>query len=92
MLESRLRARAAGKLRDPDDAVLHLHGKLDPDADNATIDEALDELIRERDYLAAPDVVATEAGLVTQGARSPAPGSSRDGTPDDWIRSRASRS
>jgi membrane protein involved in colicin uptake len=89
-LHSRLRARAVGKLRDADDAVLHLGAALDPNADNAAIDEAIDELIKQRDYLAAPANGGTErAGLVTQGARSPAPGSGGAQSPDDWIRARA---
>ena len=89
-LHSRLRVRAAGKLRDADDAVLHLGGVLDADADNATIDEAIDELIKQRDYLAAPPANGGErGGRVTQGARSVAPGSGREQSPDDWIRNRA---
>jgi hypothetical protein len=90
-LHNRLRIRAAGKLRDADDAVLHLGGTLDPDADNATIDAALDELIKQRDYLAAPaGNGASSVGLVTQGARSTAgPGGGREQSPDDWIRARA---
>ena len=89
-LHSRLRVRAATKLRDAEDAVLHLGGTLDADADDATIDAAIDELIKQRDYLAAPNGHGGErAGLVTQGARSAAPGSGREQTPDDWIRGRA---
>jgi hypothetical protein len=88
-LHNRLRIRAAGKLRDADDAVLHLGATLDADADNATIDAALDELIKQRDYLAAPAGNGDRAGLVTQGARSSAPGGGREQTPDDWIRARA---
>jgi hypothetical protein len=81
-LHNRLRIRAAGKLRDADDAVLHLGGTLDPDADNATIDAALDELIKQRDYLAAPaGNGASSVGLVTQGARSAAPGAGRGSHP-----------
>lgn len=91
-LHNRLRIRAAGKLRDPDDAVLHLSGALDPNANDAAIDEALEALLKERDYLAAPAIANGErAGLVTQGARSPAPGAGREQTPDDWIRARARR-
>ena len=89
-LHSRLRVRAATKLRDAEDAVLHLGGTLSADADDAAIDEAIDELIKQRDYLAAPPPNGgREGGLVTQGARSQAPGSGGAGTPDDWIRSRA---
>ena len=89
-LHSRLRVRAATKLRDAEDAVLHLGGTLDADADDATIDAAIDELIKQRDYLAAPAPNGERPGLVTQGARSEgAPGSGRESTPDDWIRSRA---
>ena len=89
-LHSRLRVRAAAKLRDAEDAVLHLGGTLAVDADDATIDEAIDELIKQRDYLAAPAPNGGERpGLVTQGARSEAPGAGRETTPDDWIRSRA---
>jgi hypothetical protein len=88
-LHNRLRIRAAGKLRDADDAVLHLGDTLDPDADNATIDAALDELIKQRDYLAAPAGNGERTGLVTQGARSVAPAAGREQSPDDWIRARA---
>jgi hypothetical protein len=89
-LHNRLRIRAAGKLRDADDAVLHLGGALDPDADNAAIDAALDELIKQRDYLAAaPAANGSSAALVTQGARSSAPGAGREQSADDWIRARA---
>ena len=74
----------------PTTPCLHLGGTLEPDADNAAIDEAIDELIKQRDYLAAdPTPNGERAGLVTQGARSAAPGSSREASPDDWIRARA---
>jgi hypothetical protein len=89
-LHLRLRERAASKLRDPRDAVLHLGDTVNADADDAAIDKALDELIAERDYLAAPaDNGGREAGLVTQGARSERPGGGRESSPDDWIRARA---
>lgn len=90
-LHNRLRIRAAQKLRDPEDAVLHLGGQLDPDADDSAIDAALDELLQQRDYLAAPNgAPSPEPGLVAQGGRSTPPGAStREGKPDDWIRSRA---
>jgi len=90
-LHSRLRVRAATKLREAEDAVLHLGNKLPVDADDAAIDAAIDELIQERDYLAAPGGNGGHegGGLVTQGARGTAPGSGRESTPDDWIRSRA---
>jgi hypothetical protein len=88
-LQNRLRIRAAGKLREPDDAVLHLGDTLAPDADNAAIDEAIDELIKQRDYLAAPAGNGERAELVTQGARSTLPGAGQAATPDDWIRARA---
>jgi hypothetical protein len=87
-LHNRLRIRAAGKLREPDDAVLHLGDTLDPDADNAAIDAALDELVRQRDYLAAPAPNGPAGGLVAQGGRSQAPGGGgREQSADDWIRS-----
>jgi hypothetical protein len=86
-LHNRLRIRATAKLRDPEDAVLHLGNTLEADADNAAIDKALEELIAERDYLAKPEGNGgRDAGLVTQGGRSQAPGSSRESSPDDWIR------
>ena len=91
-LHNRLRIRAAQKLRDPEDAVLHLGGTLAPDADDAAIDEALVELLKQRDYLAAPNgAVVAEAGLVTQGARSGVAPGQTAAEPDDWIRSRARR-
>lgn len=88
-LHNRLRLRAAGKLREPDDAVLHLGDTLDANADDAAIDAAIDELIKQRDYLAAPAANGERVGLVTQGARSTAPGAGREQTADDWIRARA---
>ena len=90
-LHNRLRIRAAGKLREPDDAVLHLGGTLDADADDAAIDAAIDELIKQRDYLGAAPVPNGGGGLVTQGARSSerAGAGGREQSPDDWIRARA---
>jgi hypothetical protein len=92
-LHNRLRVRAAGRLRDPEDAVLHLGGSLPADADDRTLDEALEQLIKDRDYLANPSLimpVTNGDSLVTQGPRSTAPGRAvRESTPDDWIRSRA---
>jgi len=92
-LHNRLRVRAAGRLRDPEDAVLHLGAQLPATADDQTVDEAIEQLIKDRDYLANPTLIAPPAnGLVTQGARSAPPGSSiRESTPDDWIRARARR-
>lgn len=91
-LQNRLRVRAAGKLRDPEDAVLHLGATLKPDADDKTVDDALEQLIKDRDYLAAPaGNGATEGGLVTQGGRSQPPSGRREQTPDDWIRSQIRR-
>lgn len=88
-LHNRLRIRAAGKLRDPEDAVLHLAGSLNGDADDAVVDEAIAALIKERDYLASPTNGGslTDGGLVTQGARSTPPRTTGDASPDDWIRS-----
>jgi hypothetical protein len=89
-LHNRLRVHAAGKLRDAEDAVLHLGGTLKPDADDKQVDDAIEQLIKDRDYLAAPQANGTtEGGLVTQGARSQPPSSSRESSPDDWIRARA---
>jgi TolA-binding protein len=92
-LHNRLRVLAAGRLRDPEDAVLHLGAALAADVDDAALGEALEQLLKERDYLAAPaaGVLALDgAGLVTQGARSTAPSANiRESSPDDWIRARA---
>jgi hypothetical protein len=93
-LHNRLRVRAANRLRDPEDAVLHLGGTLPPDADDKTVDDALEQLIKDRDYLANPSLILPAGGngdsLVTQGPRSTAPGRAvRESTPDEWIRSRA---
>lgn len=94
-LHNRLRVRAAGRLRDPEDAVLHLGATLPADADEKTVDEALEQLIKDRDYLANPALILPAPNgeaLVTQGPRSTAPGRAvRETTPDDWIRSRARR-
>lgn len=88
-LQNRLRARAAGRLADPEDAVMHLGTTLTPDADDAAIDKALADLLEHKAYLAAG--VANGEGergqLVTQGARSTAP-SRTEQSPDAWLRSR----
>lgn len=94
-LHNRLRVRAAGRLRDAEDAVLHLGGILPADAEDQAVDDAIEQLIKERDYLANPAIITpiTEGNsLVTQGARSQPPGRAlRETSPDDWIRSRARR-
>ena len=91
-LHNRLRLRAAGKLNDPEDAVMHLGTELEPGATDEAIDEALANLIEQKAYLATSGNGPAEGGrgLVSQGARSPAPrsGSGRgEKDPDDWIRS-----
>jgi hypothetical protein len=94
-LHNRLRVRAAGRLRDPEDAVLHLGAQLAPDADDAAVDEAIEQLIKDRDYLANPATLIAPIpadGLVSQGARSGVPARAvRETSPDDWIRARARR-
>src|SRR5262245_9330300 len=52
-LHNRLRIRAAGRLADPEDAVLHLGADLDPAASDEDIDEALGRLLESKGYLAA---------------------------------------
>src|SRR5262245_6839211 len=87
-LQNRLRARAAGRLADPEDAVTHLAGTLDADTDDAGIDKALADLLEQKAYLAATAPANGEGGgqLVTQGVRSQPPGRTEQ-SPDAWIRS-----
>lgn len=88
-LQNRLRARAAGKLADPEDAVLHLAASLDAAADDAAIDAAIEDLLEHKAYLASASTPngGERQQLVTQGARSPAPARTEQ-SPDAWLRGR----
>lgn len=91
-LHNRLRLRAAGRLADPEDAVLHLGSELDPDSSNEDIDDALGRLLESKTYLGTePNGHGEERrGLVSQGPRSGQPGRTEK-TPDDWLRRAAKR-
>ena len=87
-LQNRLRARAAGRLADPDDAVLHLSVSLEPSADDEALDAAISDLLEHKAYLATAGTAnGGEQSLVTQGARSTPPGRTEQ-SPDAWIRAR----
>jgi hypothetical protein len=92
-LHNRLRIRAAGRLADPEDAVLHLGSELKPDASDEEIDEALGRLLEHKSYLAAgsgngPGGEERRRELVSQGPRSGPPGRGSE-SPDDWLRRQA---
>ena len=100
LLEAQIARQAAGKLRDPEDAV-----RLLPIADLVQIadegerarrvDAAIAELLETKSYLALNGQTETppsRTSLVTQGGRSAPPRDRREGTDaDSWIRSRAGR-
>jgi hypothetical protein len=85
-LQNRLRARAAGRLADPEDAVTHLAGTVAPDTDDAGIDQALADLLEHKPYLSPANGEGERGQLVTQGVRSQPPGRTEQ-SPDAWIRS-----
>lgn len=91
-LHNRLRLRAAGRLADPEDAVLHLGSELNADASDAEIDEALSKLLESKSYLGSGNGSGGERRreLVSQGPRSGTPSRSEE-SPDDWLRSAAKR-
>ena len=101
LLEATVARRAAGKLRDPDDAIslLPLDELLEVEDERERtkrVDVALDELLESKPYLAENgerSAPPTERRLVTQGARSERPGDSRRSgvDADSWIRGRARR-
>jgi hypothetical protein len=92
-LHNRLRIRSAGKLEDPEDAVMHLGSELEADASDEEIDKALDTLLEQKGYLAISSSNGPEGGrgrVVTQGVRSGTPDRTEQ-SPDAWLRGRASR-
>jgi hypothetical protein len=99
LLEAQVAVAAAGRLNDPADAVRllpvdELLGEADDDARERRISDAIDKLIEDKPYLAAqPDGERgrRDRELVTQGARSGAPGGGKSGSPDDWLRKRGRR-
>lgn len=82
IVQAEVRASAAGKLADPEDAILHLDlAQFDVDAegkvDKKAITKALDELVKAKPYLAASATRPT--GDADQGARgTPASSSMND--------------
>jgi hypothetical protein len=99
LLEAEVARYAAGRLRDPDDAVVllpldELLAITDEDVRHKRVDDALSELLESKPYLAAEEVPAreTRSTLVTQGGRSAQPNSRKDAQDaDSWIRQRARR-
>ena len=90
-LQNRIHRRAAGRLIDPEDAVLRLSVDLQADADDEAIDEAIGRLVEAKPHLAAAVNGATPRGgeLVSQGGRSEQPGRSvQEQSADAWIRAR----
>jgi hypothetical protein len=92
-LRAYVREAAAGKLRDPADAVrlldLDALAEVKEDDRDAAIRDAIDHLIGSKPYLALDTNGARgPASLITQGARSgatPDPGAAAS-SPDEWIR------
>ena len=101
LLEATVARRAAGKLRDPDDAIslLPLDELLEVEDERERtkrVDVALDELLESKPYLAENGERPPSSGerpLVTQGGRSGRPGDTRRSgvDADSWIRGRARR-
>jgi hypothetical protein len=99
LLEASIARRAAGKLRDPDDAVSllpvdELLAVDDEREQTKRIDDALAELVEAKPYLAedngSSERTPSRSTLITQGARSERPGAARqERDADDWIRKRA---
>lgn len=99
LLEADLAIAAAGRLRDPQDAVgliraserEELLGLTDRDERRKRADAIISALLEAKPYLAADTDNGKGGGLVTQGARSGgAPGRSAK-SPDDWLREEARR-
>jgi hypothetical protein len=101
LLEATIARRASGKLRDPDDAIslLPIDELLEIEDERERrkrVDEALDELLESKPYLAEAngerETTPSRAALVTQGARSERPGRTSDAKDaDDWLRKRSRR-
>jgi len=99
LLEATIARVAAGRLRDPEDAVRllpveELIAIEDESEQRKRLDDAIDELIEAKPYLVGADTPngETTRRLVTQGGRSERPGTRREGTDaDSWLRSRARR-
>jgi hypothetical protein len=97
LLEAEVAVRAAGKLADPGDAIRllavdDLLSEQDEQARAKKVDQALDDLLEAKPYLAANGQTRERStgGLITQGARSTqAP--KAEGSPDDWFRRRAGK-
>jgi hypothetical protein len=96
-----VRAAAASRLRDPDDALAHLDvdelAGLDDDARGAAIASALDELIERKPYLAAAgggDEDGERTGVLSQGSRTRRARGDEAGGSDSsaWLRKAARRS
>lgn len=86
LLETRVRAEAAAKYRDPADAVRFLDLEtLGEDPTDADLRAALEGLLKAKPYLAR---AASGAGL-QQGARTGEGERAGEGTADDWLRKAA---
>jgi hypothetical protein len=95
LLEAQVLAAAAGKLRDPQDAIryLNLEELLELDEGDRKIGDRIAELVKEKDYLAAANGdTATTRGVRSQGART-TPGDAKASDTDGsaWLRKAAGR-
>ena len=99
ILEADLAIAAAGRLRDPQDAVgllspaarEELLGIADTSARRSRAVTLIGELVEAKPYLGLEEKNDRQGPLVTQGGRSRQP-SRVEGTPDDWLRGKARRS
>lgn len=86
LLKAEVKAAAAGKLADPDDAVRMLDLDDFDVADDGSVDtkaikSAIDSLVKDKPYLAA----GTKPGALPGGGAKPSEGQSMD----DWLRKQA---
>jgi hypothetical protein len=94
LLEAQVRAAAAGKLRDPDDAVryLDLRELVELDEDERELGKRIDKLVEAKPYLGADNGERPRVGARSQGART-APGGTKQTDADGsaWLRKAARR-
>jgi hypothetical protein len=99
LLEADLAIAAAGRLRDPQDAVGLISSEArqellelrDREARRKRADAVIEELLEAKPYLAAERSDDRGKGLVTQGARSSGWPSRSATNPDEWLRERSKK-